>query len=87
MSVATIDVPTLVALIGVPLVICGTFLGAIYAIVNVLSSRIGDLLARLDGLETKVDAKFDQIETRLDGIGNTLVRFDERLRQIEDHAR
>jgi predicted PurR-regulated permease PerM len=87
MPIAAIDTQTVIALIGVPLTVCAAFLGAIYAIVHVLSDRIGDLIGRLDKFETKVETRFDAIEVRLEGIGNTLVRFDERLRQLEDHAR
>lgn len=83
MPIAAIDTQTLLALIGVTLTVCVAFLGAIYAIVHILSDRIGDVVERLGG----IDRKLDTIETRLDGIGNTLVRFDERLRQLEDHAR
>lgn len=68
--------------ITVTITVCVAFLGAIYALTNTLGARIGDVVGRLDGIDRKLEA----METRLDGIGTTLVRFDERLRHLEDHA-
>jgi hypothetical protein len=45
-------------------------------VVKVLGDRIGDVAARLDHFETRADAK-------LDGLADTLARFDERLRHLE----
>jgi hypothetical protein len=42
-------------------------------VVKGLSERIGDVVARMDRTETK-----------LDGIAETLARFDERLKHLED---
>ena len=76
------------AFITVTISICVAFLGAmgsaIYAMTTILGAHIDDVVGRLDRLEARLE---QSIEPRLDGIAETLVRFDERLRHLEEHAR
>jgi hypothetical protein len=52
-------------------------------VVKSLGDRIGDIVGRMDRLEKRNDDRFDSIEVRLDGIAETLARFDERIKTVE----
>jgi len=49
-------------------------------VVKVLGDRIGDLATRMD----RADARHDVFSAKLDGIAETLARFDERFKRLED---
>ena len=66
-----IGLPTVVALIGI-LVNIGYFV--------TINGRIGALETRINGLESKLDTKFDLLVGKVIDLDNRLVRLEERLK-------
>jgi uncharacterized membrane protein YqgA involved in biofilm formation len=69
--------------ITVVLGILAANVASVTVIAKLLGDRIGDVVGRMDRLEKRSDERFDSVETRLDGISETLVRFDGRLHALE----
>lgn len=69
-------------LITVTIAICAAFVSAMGILAVILNTRIGDVREEVRDVRRVLEA----IEVRLDGIGETLARFDERLRRLEAKA-
>lgn len=68
-------------------VLCITAIGAVVKLmgdrVGDQSTRIGALDTRIGGLEKTGNDRHDVVIAKLNGIGETLARFDQRLEHIE----
>jgi hypothetical protein len=78
------------AYIGSLISVVAVCVTAIVAIVKLMGDRVTDQTTRVVSLETRVGAleksgndRHDVIMAKLNGIGETLARFDQRLEHIE----
>lgn len=65
--------------ITITITVCAALVTCMGIVAATLNSRIGDLVTRVSTLDTHVGAK-------LDGIAETLARFDRRLAELEKHS-
>jgi hypothetical protein len=56
---------------------------AMVAVAKLLGDRIGDLLARQGQAETRADQRHDVYIAKFDGLAETVARFDERVKRLE----
>ena len=53
-------------------------------VVKTLGDRINDVVSRMDRLEARAEERHGLYMAKFDGISETLARFDERFKRLED---
>ncbi len=53
-------------------------------VVKALGDRLNDVVSRMDRLEVRAEERHSVYMAKFDGISETLARFDERLKRLEE---